>query len=100
MHSGVAVIIPTYNEVKNIEAIVRRVRGVLPQARIVVADDNSPDGTGGVVLTLSKKIHNVALLSRPGKDGLGRAYLYAFAEVCKDPSVTHVVMMDADFSHD
>lgn len=96
----IVVIIPTYNEVENIAHIVRRVRESLQHARVLVVDDNSPDGTGAIVRALMAQDSNISLLSRRGKDGLGKAYLDAFAEVLKDQSVEWVQVMDADFSHD
>lgn len=94
------VIIPTYNEAQNIAQIIARVREFFPQLDILVADDNSPDGTATIVRELMKKDPHVRLFSRAGKEGLGKAYLAAFAEVLKDPTVEWIQMLDADFSHD
>lgn len=94
------VIIPTYDEVKNIKALLSRIHAVLPDAYIVVVDDSSPDGTGEVVREYAKTNARVSLLSRGQKGGLGQAYLYAFEKVLADPDVGAIAMMDADFSHD
>ncbi len=96
----IVVIIPTYNEAQNIAPIITRVRESAPEIHIRIVDDNSPDGTADVVRELMAKDTYISLLSREGKEGLGKAYLSAFAEVLKDPSVEWIQMMDADFSHD
>jgi dolichol-phosphate mannosyltransferase len=96
----VEIIIPTYNEAQNIAGIIVRVRELLPDARILVVDDNSPDGTSAIVKEIALKDPNVRLLARAGKEGLGKAYLHGFREVLENPDVTHLIMMDADFSHD
>lgn len=96
----IKILIPTYNEAGNIEGIIVRIQEVLPEAEIVVIDDSSPDGTGKVVSAIAEKNKNVRLLSRDRKEGLGKAYLYAFENILKEPSVEAIVMMDADFSHD
>src|SRR3989344_3118803 len=97
---NIVVIIPTYNEAQNVALITAGVREFAPNVRILVVDDNSPDGTASIVRELITKDTNMSLLSRKGKEGLGKAYLNAFAEVLKDPSVEWIQMMDADFSHD
>ena len=97
---NIVVIIPTYNEAQNIALIASGVRESAPEVRILIVDDNSPDGTASIVRELITKDTNISLLSRKGKEGLGKAYLNAFAEVLKDPSVEWIQMMDADFSHD
>ena len=94
------VIIPTYNESENIRPIIARVREFEPTIDILVVDDNSPDGTQDIVRTLIAQDSHIQLLGRRGKEGLGKAYLHAFAEAMKDPSVMWIQMLDADFSHD
>jgi glycosyltransferase involved in cell wall biosynthesis len=93
-----AVIIPTYNESDNIERLVGEIRALLIDARVVVVDDNSPDGTGKLVDALSARDACVHAVHRPAKLGLGTAHIAgirrAFALDC-DPIFT----MDADFSH-
>ncbi|NUL07928.1 polyprenol monophosphomannose synthase, partial [Streptomyces lunaelactis] len=92
------VIIPTYNEAENIKAIVTRVREAVPEANILVADDNSPDGTGKIADELAAHDDKVHVLHRKGKEGLGAAYLAGFAwGIEHDFGV--LVEMDADGSH-
>jgi dolichol-phosphate mannosyltransferase len=97
---NLCLIIPTYNEAKNIPSILTRVREEFPDAHIFVVDDNSPDGTAEVVRTLRASDSNIFLLERAGKEGLGRAYMHGFREALQDPTITHIGMMDADHSHD
>ena len=95
---SIVVIIPTYNERENLELIVGRVRAAVPEAHILVADDNSPDGTGGIADTLAATDDHVRVLHRQGKEGLGAAYLAGF-EWSLDEGYDVVVEMDADGSH-
>ncbi|WP_392841842.1 polyprenol monophosphomannose synthase [Streptomyces sp. LN500] len=92
------VIIPTYNEAENIKPIVIRVRAAVPDADILVADDNSPDGTGKIADELAAADSQVQVLHRQGKEGLGAAYLAGFRW-----GIEHgygvLVEMDADGSH-
>lgn len=92
------VVIPTYNEKENIEALIPAIRKVGAQADILVVDDNSPDGTGSVILKMKEHDPGVHLLARPGKAGLGRAYLAGFAWGL-ERGYEVIVEMDADFSH-
>ncbi|MFZ2621015.1 MAG: polyprenol monophosphomannose synthase [Minisyncoccia bacterium] len=92
------IIIPTYNEKESIQTIVPLVFRLLPDITVVVADDNSPDGTGMIVLGMQKQYPNLSLISRKQKDGLGKAYINAFREVLKDKGVRAIIMMDADFT--
>lgn len=69
------VIIPTYNEAENIKPIVARVREAVPEAHVLVADDNSPDGTGKFADEIASEDDHVHVLHRKGKEGLGAAYL-------------------------
>ena len=92
------VIIPTYNERENTEAILAAVFALEVDVDILVVDDNSPDGTGQLVADLQKKWNRLHLLSRPGKRGLGRAYLAAFRWAL-EKGYDIMVEMDADFSH-
>lgn len=94
------VILPTYNERSNVVKIIHSIFDVLPNINIVVVDDNSPDGTGKEVLNLKAVFPNLSLISRKNKEGLGKAYAYAFNEVLRDKDVRNVIMMDADLSHD
>lgn len=94
------IVIPTYNEKENILALVPKIFAFVPNVFVLVADDNSPDGTGAAVAEMQKHFPHLELLNRPKKEGLGRAYLHAFSVVLKDPEVRTVTMMDADLSHD
>ena len=95
----VAVIIPTFNEAENVEEIVGRVRASVPDADVLVADDSSPDGTGEIADKLAAADDHVHVLHRPGKQGLGAAYLAGFGWAL-DRGYGAVVEMDADGSHD
>jgi len=92
---AVWVILPTFNEVDNLAAVVRGVRSAAPEARILVVDDASTDGTG----ELAESLDGVDVLHRPGKAGLGRAYATGFATALAEGAEL-VVEMDADLSHD
>jgi dolichol-phosphate mannosyltransferase len=94
----VLVIIPTYNEAENIRHIVDRVRYAVPEAEVLVADDNSPDGTGDIADELAAADSKISVLHRPGKQGLGAAYMAGFAWG-KEHGFDAVVEMDADGSH-
>ena len=93
------VIIPTYNEKENIEAIVRKVFSLPAEFHILVIDDGSPDGTAGIVKGLQAEFPGrLHLLERSGKQGLGTAYLTGF-RWSLDNGYDYVFEMDADFSH-
>lgn len=94
----VLVIIPTYNERENIRLIVERVRTSVPQAHILIADDNSPDGTGAIADELAAADSHLHVLHRPGKGGLGAAYLAGFAWA-SEHDYDVACEMDADGSH-
>ncbi len=103
MSARVWVIIPTYNEAANVEAIVRATRRELEALapddhRILVVDDNSPDGTGELADGLAQELPALEVLHRQGKAGLGQAYLAGFARALDD-GAEFVFEMDADFSH-
>ncbi|MFJ8363351.1 polyprenol monophosphomannose synthase [Streptomyces sp. NPDC093984] len=92
------VIIPTYNEAENIKTIVGRVRSAVPEAHVLVADDNSPDGTGKLADELAAEDDHVHVMHRKGKEGLGAAYLAGFRWGLEhDYGV--LIEMDADGSH-
>jgi dolichol-phosphate mannosyltransferase len=100
---GVWLILPTYNEADNLDALVR---AVLPQLEgtglahtVLVVDDGSPDGTGEIADRLAADLSPVRVLHRVRKQGLGRAYLAGF-ELALDAGADLVMEMDADFSHD
>ncbi|MER5443105.1 polyprenol monophosphomannose synthase [Streptomyces sp. NPDC002790] len=92
------VIIPTYNEVENIKSVVGRVRESVPAAHVLIADDNSPDGTGKLADELVADDEQVHVLHRTGKEGLGAAYLAGFAWGMEH-GYGVLVEMDADGSH-
>ena len=101
---GTWLILPTYDEADNLEPLVR---GVLPSLaasapgthRVLVVDDASPDGTGALADRLASELEEVDVLHRPGKEGLGPAYLAGFAHALEG-GADLVLQMDADFSHD
>lgn len=93
------VIIPTYNEIENIEAIIKAVFSLPYKFHILVVDDNSPDGTAtGVKKLQSNFAENLHLLQREGKSGLGTAYIEGF-RWCLNHNYDYIFEMDADFSH-
>ena len=91
---------PTYNERGNLEPMVERLRGLgLPNLSLLVVDDNSPDGTGGVADELALRYPDfMRVIHRPGKLGLGTAYVRGFLWAL-ERNIDLVVTMDADFSH-
>lgn len=96
---NVIVIVPTYNEIENISAIVGRLRQAVPRADVLVVDDSSPDGTGERADQLASADPGVSVLHRPKKEGLGRAYLAGFTYALNH-GYEYVVEIDADGSHD
>jgi dolichol-phosphate mannosyltransferase len=88
----------TFNERENLAALIPAIHEVVPQAEVVVVDDNSPDGTGEFVRGMSAENPQIQLVSRPSKLGLGTATLEAF-RFAIDRGFDLVVNMDADFSH-
>ena len=94
----ILVIIPTYDEAENLGLIVARVRAAVPAAHVLVADDNSPDGTGQLADELAASDDQVHVLHRLGKEGLGAAYLAGFGWGI-DAGFDVLVEMDADGSH-
>ena len=94
------VILPTYNEAENLEPLVNAVLERLPESRrVLIVDDNSPDGTGEIADRLAEASEDVAVLHREEKEGLGPAYLAGFREAL-DGGGELLIEMDADFSHD
>ncbi len=100
---GAWLVLPTYNEVENIDPFVRAVLPQLasaaPDHHLLIVDDNSPDGTGSVADRLAAEFEPVEVLHRPAKQGLGRAYLAGFRRALES-GADLVLEMDADFSHD
>jgi dolichol-phosphate mannosyltransferase len=94
------VCLPTYNERENLEPMLRALEGVLgPDDRVLVIDDDSPDGTGELADRLAAELGFVDVLHRPEKEGLGPAYLAGF-RVALDAGAQLIVEIDCDFSHD
>lgn len=98
MTGRVLVIIPTYNESANVEIIVARVRAAVADAHVLIVDDASPDGTGKIADGLAEQDGHVHVLHRPGKNGLGGAYVAGF-DWGLDEGFDVLVEMDADGSH-
>lgn len=98
-NANILIIIPTYNERENIVLIVPEVKKVLPGVHILVVDDSSPDGTGACVKQMAAAFDGLFLLTRPKKEGLGRAYISGF-KWALERSYEFIFEMDADFSHD
>jgi dolichol-phosphate mannosyltransferase len=94
------VCLPTYNEIENLEPMVRALGEVLPEGgRVLVIDDGSPDGTGELADRLAAELPWVSVLHRLRKEGLGRAYIAGFHGALADGAEL-VLEMDCDFSHD
>ncbi|HEY3188689.1 MAG TPA: thioredoxin [Solirubrobacteraceae bacterium] len=105
MSDAAWLILPTYDEAENIEAVVLAARDVLERScgpggfRILVVDDSSPDGTGAIADALAARFADVEVLHRPVREGLGPAYLAGFDRALEG-GAAYVFEMDADFSHD
>ncbi len=93
------VVLPTYNEIENIEEVLRRIRGVCPHADVLVVDDGSPDGTADRAEKLGLELGRIDVLSRPKKSGLGSAYRVGF-RTGLEQGYDVMIEMDADLSHD
>ena len=100
---GAWLVLPTYNEAENIEPMVRAVLDPLASSglpyRVLVVDDNSPDGTGEIADRLAAELDAVEVLHRPGKQGIGPAYLAGFERALAG-GADLLLEMDSDFSHD
>lgn len=94
----ILVIVPTYNERESLPLIIRRIRAAVPEAFILVADDNSPDGTGAIADTLAEHDDHVQVMHRHGKEGLGAAYIAGFTWGLQN-NYDVLIEMDADGSH-
>ena len=92
-------VLPTYNEIDNVEKMLRTLRETVPAASILVVDDGSPDGTGDAAEKLSEELGQVSVLHRSGKQGLGTAYRQGFRWGL-DRDFDRLVEIDCDFSHD
>ena len=103
MPASIWVVIPTYNEAPNVERVVRKADAELSRIapgeyRILIVDDNSPDGTGAIAEALTSEIDGLEVLHRDAKNGLGKAYLTGFARALAG-GASLVLEMDADLSH-
>jgi dolichol-phosphate mannosyltransferase len=92
------VIVPTYNEAENIERLVQEILEQPAPLHVVIVDDNSPDGTGRLADGLAARSERVQVIHRPGKLGLGTAYLAGFGRAL-ERGYGYAITMDADFSH-
>jgi dolichol-phosphate mannosyltransferase len=93
------IVLPTYNEAENITGFLGAIRQAVPEADILVVDDNSPDGTAALAEATASELGHIKVLHRPGKHGLGAAYRHGFTTAF-DEGYEAIVSMDADFSHD
>jgi dolichol-phosphate mannosyltransferase len=93
------VVLPTYNEAENIVGFLRAVRAAVPEADVLVVDDNSPDGTAALAEESAAELGRIKVLRRAGKLGLGAAYRHGFT-VAFDEDYDAIVSMDSDYSHD
>ncbi len=96
--ADILIVLPTFNEIENIDSIVGRIRQAVPHADLLVVDDASPDGTGERADALAKADPGISVLHRADKDGLGAAYLEGF-RLALDRGYDFVAEMDADGSH-
>jgi dolichol-phosphate mannosyltransferase len=94
----IVVVVPTYDEADNIADVVGRIRAAVPEADVLIVDDNSPDGTGEVADRLAAADRQVGVLHRTGKEGLGAAYLAGFRKAL-DSGYDVIGEMDDDGSH-
>jgi len=97
--TGAWVVLPTYEEAENLPGIAFAILAALPGATLLVVDDNSPDGTGRIADDLAASEPRIRVRHRPGKQGIGRAYLDGF-RIALDAGATALCQMDADWSHD
>lgn len=100
--AAVTVVMPTYNEADNLPVVLDALFALpLPALRVLVVDDNSPDGTGDLAERLARDTYGpdrLSVLRRPGKQGLGRAYVHGLGHALRE-GADYVVQMDADLSH-
>ena len=94
------VVVPTYNEAENIRRLIEMILALPCYLEILIVDDNSPDGTAQIVTEECQRDARIHLLHRPGKMGLGSAYVDGFRFALANTDVDVVFQMDADFSHD
>lgn len=99
MDQKAVVIIPTYNELDNIQRLIPDLLSMYPEINILVVDDNSPDGTGKYVKGISEQDKRVKIIERSGKMGLGTAYVAGFNYMLQN-GYEYALQLDADYSHD
>lgn len=99
MPASALVVVPTYNEAGNIREIVTEILSKSPSLEVLVVDDDSPDGTGRMAEEMAAREPRLHVLHRPGKEGLGKAYVAGFRWAL-ERGYPLVIQMDADFSHD
>ena len=97
--ASTTIVVPTYNEKQNIERLISSLLGAGPDVNVLVVDDNSPDGTAEYVEAIAANNPRVRLIRRPGKMGLGSAYITGFKDALEHGAEI-LIQMDADFSHD
>ena len=93
------VLLPTFNEAGNIRRMLSAIRAQMPDADVLVIDDNSPDGTGELAETAAIDMPGIHVAHRPGKQGLGVAYRFGYRWAL-DREYERIIQMDCDFSHD
>jgi len=98
MANPALIVLPTYNEAENLEPLVQAIEGLSLPVDVLIVDDNSPDGTGLIADRLAAEHPWVHVMHRPGKQGLGRAYIAGFSWALERPYAC-VLQMDCDFSH-
>lgn len=96
----VSIVIPTYNESENIEALIHKLEALDSDLGIVIVDDNSPDGTADLAEEMGRKYGNITVHRRPGKLGIGSAIRNGLEIALSSPDCGYVITMDADLSHD
>lgn len=96
---NITIVIPTFNEAKNLERLVEKIFSLHPAFHIIVVDDNSPDGTGSIADALSRRHPLLHVIHRPCQSGLGSAYIEGFKSALRE-NADLILEMDADFSHD
>jgi dolichol-phosphate mannosyltransferase len=95
----VFVVIPTYNERDNVTSLVPIILKKGPSLRVLIVDDNSPDGTAEAVISMSREDNRISVIRRPAKFGLGSAYVAGFKWVLANSDASYIFEIDADFSH-
>lgn len=93
------ILMPTYNERENVKLIIPEIFNLIPEIRILIIDDNSPDKTADAVKEMTQKYPNLSILEREKKAGLGAAYIDAMKRAIKDSEIRSIITMDADGSH-